>query len=136
REAAAAALSQARAAYGRPLEDRTAIGFARWGMAHRWAGRILAAFGDAADVERLTSDKALYNAPDDLLIAARIEQRLGTIGHGRVLALADLDRSDRAAAAAVLLYQADVPHAEDRLSVLLAEPPPSDSDIWYRALLA
>jgi hypothetical protein len=109
----------ARAEYGKPATDKSASGRAAWSSAQTFAARILGALGDASDVERLTQDKVLYGAYTDMIIVARIEQRLGTIDHGRVVAMADNGATDRAAAAAILLHQAGIAHGSARLIELL-----------------
>ena len=116
--AAEAALALARAEYGKPATDKSASGRAAWSSAQTFAARILGALGDAS-VERLTQDEVLYGAYTDMIIVARIEQRLGTLDHGRVVAMADNGATDRAAAAAILLHQAGIAHGSARLIELL-----------------
>jgi hypothetical protein len=115
---AAAALTLARNVYARPAEDRTQADAIKSLNAHIWAGRILAAVGDAADVERLTANRPLYDAYNDLLIAARIERRLGTLDHGRVNAAA-AGASERAGLAAAVLRQAGLTNWDKKLSETL-----------------
>jgi hypothetical protein len=117
--AAEAALALARAEYGKPATDKSASGREAWSSAQTFAARILGALGDASDVERLAQDKVLYGAYTDMIIVARIEQRLGTLDHGRVVAMADNGATDRAVAAAILLHQAGIAHGSARLIELL-----------------
>ena len=131
----AAALALARSSYGAPMQDRTAAGYARWDRAHVWAGRILAAAGDASDVERLAAEPRPHDVYDDLAIAAQIERRLGRIGQGRLVELAN-GKATRAAAAATLLHQAGIARGDERLAELLQAPEAGSSHVWYRAWLA
>lgn len=103
--------------------------------ARRWAYRIIAAWGGDEDAARLAVPKSAWM---DYAVAARIEERLGTIRNGRLVALLDQPDRDMAASAALNLWQAGVASGDAwlRRNVVAAEAEDTSSFLSWSSIWA
>lgn len=106
--------------------------------AEAWALRILSAWGDESDVEKLIQpdrNHPYFSAWVDMMtVAARIEARLGRLDTGYLIRL--LDAPDRAAAAnaALVLHEFGVAAADDWLKRNIIEDPRDERELDWQAI--